>query len=89
MPPTDPVLSVEARPVVSERAAAREAAEAALFELEERRAHLCAELAVVEERLRELRMVAEVCPLCGGSGMRTTRGGLYGELQQRPCACRG
>lgn len=63
--------------------------EGVLFELEERYGRLCAELAEVEARLRQLRTAAEVCPMCGGSGERWVRGGLYGELQQRPCPCQG
>ena len=63
-------------------------AEAVLFALEERHARLCAELADVERRLRALRTAAEVCPACGGAGQRWIRGGLYGEIQQRPCPCR-
>lgn len=59
-----------------------------LFELESRHARLCAELAELEERLRELRTAADLCPLCGGAGVRWVRGGLYGEVQQRPCSCR-
>jgi hypothetical protein len=58
-----------------------------LFQLEERYAHLCAEMSVLEGRLRELRTAADLCPLCGGAGQRWTRGGLYGEIQQRPCSC--
>lgn len=65
-----------------------EAANALLVELEERRARLCAELDELEARLRELRMVSGVCPLCGGTGQRQTRGGLYGERQTRTCSCR-
>lgn len=61
--------------------------ETVLFELEERYAKLCAELAVVEGRLRQLRTAADVCPLCGGTGQRWVRGGLYGEMQQRLCTC--
>lgn len=61
--------------------------EALLEELEERHARLCEELAGVERRLRELRTAAELCPLCGGSGERWVRGGLYGETQRRPCSC--
>jgi hypothetical protein len=41
----------------------------------------------VERRLRELRTAAELCPLCGGSGERWARGGLYGETQRRSCSC--
>ena len=67
---------------------ASEASDALLFELEERHARLCAELNEVERRLRELRTAADLCPLCGGAGMRWLPGGLYGELQQRPCSCR-
>ncbi len=63
-------------------------AEALLFDLEERHAQLCRELAVLERRLRDLRMAAEVCTQCGGTGQRWVRGGLYGELQPRPCGCR-
>lgn len=62
-------------------------AESLLLELEERHSRLCAELAEVEKQLRQLRTAADVCPLCGGSGERWLRGGLYGELQRRPCAC--
>lgn len=28
------------------------------------------------------------CSRCGGTGWRTVRGGLYGELQDQPCTCR-
>lgn len=63
--------------------------ETVLFELEERYGKLCAELAVVEGRLRQLRTAADVCPLCGGTGQRWVRGGLYGEMQQRACTCEG
>lgn len=63
--------------------------ESVLFELEERYGKLCAELAGVEARLRQLRTAADVCPLCGGTGQRWVRGGLYGEMQQRPCTCEG
>ena len=56
-----------------------------LLELEARHAHLCEELAALERALRELRVAAEVCPQCGGTGERWVRGGLYGELQRRSC----
>ena len=62
-------------------------AEAHLFQLERRYEELCNELATVEARLRQLRMAADLCPICGGSGQRVTRGGLYGELQRRKCPC--
>ena len=62
-------------------------AELLLFQLEQRYSELCDELATVEGRLRELRTAADLCPLCGGSGQRITRGGLYGELQRRACPC--
>lgn len=58
-----------------------------LLELEERHSRLCSELAEVEKELRRLRTAADVCPLCGGSGERWLRGGLYGELQRHPCSC--
>lgn len=61
--------------------------EQVLVELEERHAALCAELQEVERQLRELRTAADLCPLCGGSGQRWVRGGLYGETQLRPCSC--
>lgn len=67
--------------------AGAEGPDALLFELEERYSALCVEMASVELRLRELRTAAEVCPLCGGGGQRWVRGGLYGEMQQRPCPC--
>jgi len=57
-----------------------------LLELEDDRSHLSAQLEQLDSRLRQLR-VGEVCPLCGGTGHRRMRGGLYGELQQRPCRC--
>lgn len=63
-------------------------AEAVLVELEERHDRLCDELAALERRLRELRTAAEVCAQCGGLGERWVRGGLYGEMQRRPCPCR-
>lgn len=63
------------------------ALEAVLFDLEQRHTSLCEELAAVEARLRDLRTAADVCPLCGGLGERWVRGGLYGELQRRPCPC--
>jgi hypothetical protein len=65
-----------------------QALETALMELEERHTRLCEELAEVEARLRQLRTAADVCPLCGGLEERWVRGGLYGELQRRPCPCR-
>jgi hypothetical protein len=58
-----------------------------LLELEEQHARLTAELAAVELRLREVRTTANLCPNCGGTGRRRTRGGLYGETQDRPCDC--
>jgi hypothetical protein len=58
-----------------------------LFEMENRCAALRAELAELELRLRGLRIAADLCPLCGGAGRVTVRGGLYGELHQRPCKC--
>lgn len=63
-------------------------AERLLFQLEQRYSELCEELARVETQLRRLRTDADLCPMCGGSGQRVTRGGLYGELQRRPCPCR-
>ena len=63
-------------------------ADRALLELEARYADLCRELAEVEKRLRVLRTAADLCELCGGTGERWVRGGLYGEAQQRPCPCR-
>jgi len=68
--------------------AAVEPPENILFELENRYASLRSELVAVEKRLREVRTAAELCPECGGSGQRWSRGGLYGEFQTRPCACR-
>ena len=59
-----------------------------LLELEARHQRLCEELVALESRLRLLRTAADLCPLCGGGGTRWVRGGLYGEAQQRPCACR-
>lgn len=72
-----------------ERATGRpvEAPERLLFDLEDHHARLCGELAALESRLRVLRTEADLCPLCGGGGLRWVRGGLYGELQQRPCPC--
>jgi hypothetical protein len=61
--------------------------ETLLFQLEQRYSELCDELAAVETRLRQLRTAADLCPTCGGSGQRITRGGLYGELQRRKCPC--
>ena len=63
-------------------------AEAILFRLEERHTRLCEELTAVEAQLRELRTAAEICPDCGGTGQRWVRGGFYGEIQRRPCACK-
>lgn len=57
-----------------------------LLELEDDRSHLSEQLEQLDSRLRQLR-VGEVCPLCGGTGRRPMRGGLYGELQQHPCRC--
>lgn len=62
--------------------------EQALMDLEARHERLCEELTEVEQRLRQLRTAADLCPLCGGSGSRWVRGGLYGEMQRRPCSCR-
>ena len=59
----------------------------ALYRLEARHEQLYAELKAVEARLRELRTAADLCPECGGSGERWVRGGIYGELQRRPCVC--
>jgi hypothetical protein len=58
-----------------------------LGRLEERRESLLRELQSVEARLRELRTLPELCPLCEGTGQRWIRGGLYAELQQLPCLC--
>jgi hypothetical protein len=74
-PATRPVTSGQADP------------EAMLMDLEARHAALCLQLAELEKRLRTLRTAAELCPQCGGAGERWIRGGLYGELQRRPCPC--
>jgi excinuclease UvrABC ATPase subunit len=58
-----------------------------LFELENRCAALRAELTELEARLRKLRIAADLCPRCGGAGRVNVRGGLYGEVHQRPCQC--
>jgi len=58
-----------------------------LFELESRCAALRAELSELEARLRTLRIAADLCPRCGGAGKVNVRGGLYGEVHQRPCQC--
>jgi len=58
-----------------------------IFELEHRCEVLRAELAGLEARLRELRIAADLCPLCGGVGRRPVRGGLYGEVCHRRCVC--
>lgn len=63
--------------------------EARMAQLEERHTQLRTELALVERQMREICLAASVCPLCGGSGMREVRGGLYGELQSQPCPCAG
>ncbi len=80
------------RPRRGRRAAASEVEEPGagpLFELQRRHDALCAELIEVEERLRRLRSAAELCVHCGGEGERWVRGGLYGEMQRRPCVCQG
>jgi hypothetical protein len=58
-----------------------------LYRLEARHEQLLAELKSVEAQLRKLRMAADLCPECGGSGERWVRGGIYGEQQRRPCVC--
>jgi hypothetical protein len=63
--------------------------DAAIFELEHRSELLRTELAGLEERLRQLRIAADLCPLCGGVGRRPVRGGLYGEVCHRLCVCQG
>lgn len=60
----------------------------ALERLEERRDRLEEELRRIEAQLLQLHTDPEPCPRCLGSGIRPVRGGLYGELQLRPCACR-
>lgn len=59
-----------------------------LLALEERALCLRAELLLIEARLRELRRADGSCPNCGGTGMRSRRGGLYGEQYEVPCSCR-
>ena len=83
-PDTEAGWAASGRP---ERCPAQDEPEAMLLELERRHARLTAELAVVEAQLREFRTAAAVCPTCGGTGRRRTRGGLYGETQDRPCDC--
>jgi hypothetical protein len=73
-------------PRFSEPAPPEDTLNTILLELEDNRSHLTAQLRALDSRLRLLR-VGEVCPLCGGTGRRRLRGGLYGELQQRPCRC--
>lgn len=58
-----------------------------LLALEARYSELEAELLETRARLRELRVAADLCPTCGGTGNRRVRGGLYGELQLRKCSC--
>jgi hypothetical protein len=60
-----------------------------LLELENRCSALRAELTELEAQLRELRIAADLCPRCGGSGRVVVRGGLYGEAHQLPCKCQG
>jgi len=62
------------------------AADQVLLELERQRVRLLSELDAVDRRLFLFR-TADPCPLCGGEGRRWIRGGLYGELQPRPCSC--
>lgn len=71
----------------AEQGPAEDEPEALLLELERQHARLSEELAAVEARLREFRTAANVCLTCGGTGRRRTRGGLYGETQDRPCVC--
>jgi hypothetical protein len=58
-----------------------------LLALEARYTQLQAELAETTTQLRALRVAADLCPSCGGTGRRKVRGGLYGELQVRKCSC--
>lgn len=74
---------------VAESPAGASNSDTLLFEMENRCAALRAELAELELRLRGLRIAADLCPRCGGAGRVTVRGGLYGELHQRPCQCQG
>ena len=86
-PPTDPAIGERTRPGEGNRDPTEDEPEALLLELERQHARLCEELGAVEARLREFRTAANVCPTCGGTGRRRTRGGLYGEAQDRPCVC--
>ena len=60
---------------------------AVLAELSAREERLEAELAEIQRELRRLRTAADLCALCGGTGQRRRRGGLYGELQVVACSC--
>ncbi|HEY1074553.1 MAG TPA: hypothetical protein VGE59_02530 [Patescibacteria group bacterium] len=63
------------------------AGELRMFELEARREALERELEDINRELIELRQAADLCETCGGTKKVRVRGGLYGELTERPCAC--
>jgi hypothetical protein len=74
---------------VNPESGAEQSPEALLLALEARYSELEAELNETRTRLRQLRVAADLCPNCGGTGNRKVRGGLYGELQLRKCSCQG
>lgn len=61
----------------------------ALQALEGRIESLTNELKAADAAMREALMADPDCTLCGGSGIRQIRGGLYGEITTRPCKCAG
>lgn len=58
-----------------------------LSRLEERSSALRLELSQVEAELRVVRTTEQLCGLCGGTGGRIIRGGMYGERLATRCEC--
>jgi hypothetical protein len=62
-------------------------ADSRLPAMERRYEELLSELAELRSKLRQLRTQEEYCELCGGTGIRNVKGGMYGEVLQFPCSC--
>lgn len=57
----------------------------AVYEAQHER--LMSELLNVEQALRHLRLLPQICRHCCGVGIREIRSGLYGEVITLPCRC--
>ena len=58
-----------------------------LLAMERRHEELLSELMDLRSKLQALRTQEDYCDLCGDTGIRNFKGGMYGEVVQFPCVC--